>query len=158
MLQTQLCLLSEPGTFVSCCPQTCMCDNRLHAHLGGSIRRFQLGRCRAIEFPGCSRVKPFSCSPSPNRSWLIDPQFRCHLPASSFLFWRAPQLRRDPLGIRLVPYWAGQFLTPRMGISLALLKVAQFGAKCDKSLSLTSPTSASLCLKTHLPLKRSQGG
>ena len=51
----------------------------------------------------------------------------------------------------------GEFLTPGIGISLALEKVAQFGAQCSRSALKRSESKVFLCLKTHLPLNKSHG-
>ena len=123
------------------------------------MRDFHSSRSKAIDLPGCSSEKgnPFLC-------------LMMHLLAESAaisvslsilrraLFESLLRSSGMPLGWRELLRGFGGHETPGIGISRALEKVAQFGAKWAESAFMVSYSNNSASLKTSRPLKRSQGG
>ena len=123
------------------------------------MRDFHSSRSKAIDLPGCSSEKgnPFLC-------------LMIHLLAESAaisvslsilrraLFESLLRSSGMPLGWRELLRGLGGHETPGIGISRALEKVAQFGAKWAESAFMVSYSNNSASRKTSRPLKRSQGG
>ena len=118
---------------------------------------FQLGKCCAKLLAGCSRVKylPSKCA---FMHFWAERSAMCMSSCTYFFFdlsliW----FNSDgiPVGFDSSLKGRGGFKTWGMGISRALEKVAEFGAKCSKSASSNSASRVSLCLKMRL--RMSQG-
>ena len=117
-------------------------------------RAFHEGNCLAMEPSGCSKVNVFPVS-AKSRQVLAE---RSAMSVSIRTFWaNFPPLAKtqlNPSGSEVDLRGGGDETAPG---SLALEKVAQFGAKCAWEALFNSADNMWLMVKTSLPRKMSQG-